>query len=44
VDLLPPYLGAIGLSAMTVTAGRRRLGDLAAGTLVVSAPPDEEKP
>ncbi len=44
VDLLPPYLGAIGLSAMTVTAGRRRLGDLAAGTLVVRAAPDEEKP
>jgi uncharacterized RDD family membrane protein YckC len=44
VDLLPPYLGAIGLSAMTVTAARRRLGDLAAGTLVVRAEPDEEKP
>jgi uncharacterized RDD family membrane protein YckC len=34
VDIMP-YLGAVGLSLMTVTGLRQRLGDLAAGTVVV---------
>ena len=37
VDIIPPYLGAVGLSMMTVTGLRQRLGDLAAGTVVVTA-------
>jgi uncharacterized RDD family membrane protein YckC len=37
VDIVPPYLGAVGLSLMTVTGLRQRLGDLAAGTVVVVA-------
>ncbi len=37
VDIVPPYLGAVGLSLMTVTGLRQRLGDLAAGTVVVMA-------
>jgi len=36
VDIIPPYLGAVGLSMMTVTRLRQRLGDLAAGTVVVA--------
>jgi len=39
VDIIPPYLGAVGLSMMTVTGLRQRLGDLAAGTVVVAARP-----
>jgi uncharacterized RDD family membrane protein YckC len=39
VDIIPPYLGAVGLSLMTVTGLRQRLGDLAAGTVVVAATP-----
>lgn len=36
VDLFPPYTGAVGLGLMALTASRRRLGDMVAGTVVVS--------
>jgi uncharacterized RDD family membrane protein YckC len=38
IDIIPPYLGAVGLSLMTVTSLRQRLGDLVAGTVVVALP------
>jgi len=36
VDLFPPYTGALGLGLVALTRLRQRLGDFAAGTVVVS--------
>jgi uncharacterized RDD family membrane protein YckC len=41
---LPIPTGAVGLSFMILTASRSRLGDLAAGTVVISLPPSFRDP